>query len=40
MILHHVAHGSRFVVVTGTSFNAERFHGSDLDMADVAGIPE
>ena len=40
MILDHVTHGPRGVVVTGASLDAERFDRSDLNVADVIGIPK
>ena len=40
MILDHVTHRPRGVVVAGTPLDAERFNGGDLDMAHMAGVPD
>ena len=40
MILHHVAQRARAFVITGASFHAERFRGRDLDVIEIARVPE
>ena len=40
MILDHIAEGASAFVVGATGFDAEGFGGGDLDMIDVAVIPE
>jgi hypothetical protein len=40
MILHHVAQRPRAFVIPGPSLDSERFRRRDLDMIDVAAIPD
>ena len=40
MILHHVAQGTGGFVVSGPALDSECFGGSDLDVIDVAGVPD
>ena len=40
MVLHHVAQSARAFIITRASLDPERFRRGDLDMIDVAGIPE
>ena len=40
MILHHVAQRARAFVVTGATFDSERFRGGNLDMIDIVPVPK
>ena len=40
MILHHVAQRPGRFIITGASFHPERFRRRDLEVIDVARIPE
>ncbi len=40
MVLHHVAQRAGAFVITGATFDSERFRGGDLDMIDVMRVPE
>ena len=39
MVLHHVPHRARFVVVAAAPLDAERLGDGDLDMVDMRGVP-
>ena len=40
MVLHHVAQRARAFVISRAALHAERFRGGDLDVIDVAAIPD
>jgi hypothetical protein len=40
VILEHVAHHARLVVILAASLHAHGFGGGDLDVVDVRGVPE
>ncbi len=40
VVLHHVAHGTRLVIVGPAPFNPDRFRHGDLDMIDELAVPE
>ena len=40
MVLYHVAQGAGGFVVTGPALYSECFGGSDLDVIDVARVPD
>src|ERR1043165_1300217 len=39
MVLHHVAERARALIVTSSTFNPEHFGRGNLDMIDVATVP-
>ena len=40
MVLHHVAERARRVVVAAASLDADGFGHGDLDVVDMAGVPQ
>ena len=40
MVLNHVAQSAGFLVVRAAAFHADRFGRRDLDVVDIAAIPE
>ena len=40
VVLHHIAHGTRFIVISATPANTYNFRDSDLNMINILRVPK